>query len=86
LPQEYEKESMYKKYYLVKEAENHDFKKTFELLKFIYPDKEMERLFKGALRIKKGIEQTSIKHTGTIFMKDKIYLEGYENMKRRTKD
>jgi len=46
LPQEYEKESMYKKYYLVKEAEKYDFKKTFELLQFLYPEKETERLFK----------------------------------------
>jgi len=83
LPQEYEKDSMYKKYYLVKEAENHDFKKTFELFKFIYPEKETERLFKWVLRIKKGIEYTSKKHIGTTFMKDKSYLEGYTNIKHR---
>lgn len=81
LPQEYEKESMYKKYYLVKEAENHDFKKTFELFKFLYPEKEIERLFKWTLRIKKWIEHTSIKHPGTTFMKDKSYLEGYIHIK-----
>lgn len=46
LPEEYDKASIYKKYYLVKEAEKNDFKKTFELLKFLNPDKEIERLFK----------------------------------------
>jgi hypothetical protein len=46
LPEEYEKDSIYKKYHLVKEAENYDFKQTFELLKFMDPDKSIERLFK----------------------------------------
>lgn len=82
LPEEYEKDSIYKKYFLVKEAENIDFKKTFEIIKFFNPDKEVERLFKWVLRIKKGIENTSQKHVGTIFMKDKIYLEGYNYIKK----
>ncbi len=86
LPEEYEKDSMYKKYYLVKESENHDFKKTFELLKFLHPDKDIERIFKWTLRIKKWIISTNIIHPGTVFLKDKVYLEGYKNIKRWMED
>lgn len=86
LPEEYEKDSIYKKYYLVKESENRDFRKTFELLSFLNPDKDIEKLFKWVLRIKKGIEHTSIKHQGTVFIKDKIYLEWYDMVKKRMKD
>ncbi len=81
LPQEYEKDSIYKKYYLVREAQNYDFKRTFELIKFMYPEKEIESLFKWVLRIKKWIITTATVHPWTVFFKDKLYLEGYYTIK-----
>jgi hypothetical protein len=42
LPKEYEKDSIYKKYFITKEAERFDFKKTIELLKFLYPERSLE--------------------------------------------
>jgi hypothetical protein len=53
LPEEYEKDSIYKKYHLVKEAENLDFKKLVNIIEFMYPQYSKEFYFKTALRIKK---------------------------------
>jgi len=77
LPEGYEKNSIYKKYFLTKEAEKLDFMKLVELIGLIYPNRWTERKFKTALRIKKWIINSSIIHAGTVFKKDKIYLDGY---------
>jgi len=77
LPEWYEKNSIYKKYFLTKEAEKLDFTKLVELIGLIYPNRWTERKFKTAIRIKKGIINTSIIHPWTVFKKDKIYLDGY---------
>ncbi len=86
LPEDYEKNSFYKKYFLVKEAENIDFKKLVNMIEFLYPSYSREFHFKTALRIKKGIIHTSILHPGTVFMKDKIYLEWYKKIKQLMED
>ncbi len=85
LPEGYDKDSIYKKYYLVKEAENIDFKKLVHLINFIYPQRSKELQFKTAIRIKKWIIYTDMIHPWTVFMKDKIYLEGYQNITNRIK-
>jgi hypothetical protein len=53
LPEEYDKSSTHKKYFLVKEAENIDFKKLAHIIDFIYPYWSKELQFKTAIRIKK---------------------------------
>ena len=80
LPEEYEKDSFYKKYFLVKEAENIDFKKLVNIIEFMYPQYSREFHFKTALRIKKWVIHTNQINSGTVFMKDKIYLEWYKNI------
>lgn len=85
LPEEYEKNSMYKKYYLTKEAEKSDFKKLFDVINFIYPYRSIEWKFKTAIRIKKWIINTSEKKI-TGFIKDKIYLEGYQKIQEEIKN
>jgi hypothetical protein len=42
LPEEYEKDSIYKKYYITYEAQRFNFKKTVEMLKFLYPERSLE--------------------------------------------
>jgi hypothetical protein len=42
LPEEYQKDSIYKKYYITHEAERFDFKKTIEMFKFLYPERSLE--------------------------------------------
>lgn len=77
LPEWYEKNSIYKKYFLTKEAEKLDFTKLVELIGLIYPNRWTERKFKTALRMKKWTINTSIVDPGTVFKKDKNYLDGY---------
>ncbi len=86
LPEWYEKDSIYKKYYLTKESEKLDFKKLFELIRFLDSEKNIERCFKWVLRIKKGIIDNSIKHKWSCFIKDKIYLEGYQKIQEEIKN
>lgn len=83
LPEGYEKASIYKKYFITKEAERFDFKKTIELLKFFYPERSLEWHFKAALKIKKWIIDTSTLHPWTTMIKNKIYLEWYEKIQQR---
>jgi hypothetical protein len=52
------------------------------MLKFLYPERSLEWHFKAALKIKKGIVDTSCIHPWTIMTKNKIYLEWYDHIKR----
>ncbi|MFZ2151224.1 MAG: tyrosine/phenylalanine carboxypeptidase domain-containing protein [Candidatus Absconditicoccaceae bacterium] len=84
LPEGYNKLTMYKEYFLINEASKYGFHKLFDIAKFLYPRKEnLEKLFKAIVRIKRGIENTAIVDPGTVFYKDKVYLEGYLKIKDR---
>ena len=52
------------------------------IINFIYPNRSKELQFKTAIRIKKWVIHTDNIHPWTVFMKDKIYLEGYKIMKK----
>lgn len=77
----YEKPSVYKEYFLINEAKNYSFSKLINLITFLYPNKPLEKTFKTAIRVKRGIENTSIISEWTTFLKDKIYLEWYFKIK-----
>ena len=78
LPEGYESLGIYKKYYLLNEAEKLDFKQLFELASIVYPHYSTEGRFKICIRIKKGIIHA--KHIkGHSWRKNKVYLEGYHN-------
>ncbi|HKL43665.1 MAG TPA: tyrosine/phenylalanine carboxypeptidase domain-containing protein [Candidatus Absconditabacterales bacterium] len=81
LPSGYQKLSFYKKYFLLKEAQKYSFSKLVDLVKFLYPEKRMEWVFMTILRLKKGIQDTSVVNEGAIFMKEKVYLDGYMKVK-----
>lgn len=85
LPEEYEKNTIYKMYFITKEAERFDFKKTVELLQFFYPERSLEGHFKAALKIKKWIIDTSIIHIWTTMLKNKVYLDGFTKIDKRIK-
>jgi hypothetical protein len=55
LPEEYESLGVWKKYYLLYEARNLNFKQLFDLETVLYPELSVERRFKACLRLKKGI-------------------------------
>lgn len=78
LPDGYEKNAMYLKYYLLAMVDTLSFAETVELLISLSPEKSLESIFAGAVRLKRGIihtETTGI--PGTAYQKDKIYLDGY---------
>lgn len=81
LPEWYEKNSIYKKYYLTNEAAKYSFSKLIDIINFMYPYRSTERKFKTAIRIKKGIINTNNSWIWTYFTKDKVYLDGVEKIK-----
>lgn len=84
LPPDYEKISVYKEYFLTKQLQDNSFIKSFELCKFLYPSKNMEKLFKTVLRSKRGLVNTG-ETKGIGFQKDKIYLDGFAKIEKRLK-
>lgn len=80
LPEEYEKISIYKEYFLTHQLQNSSFIKSFELCKFLYPNKSTEKLFKTALRNKRWLIHTW-ENKWIWYMKDKIYLDGFTKIK-----
>lgn len=74
---------MYLKYYLLAQADTLSFVQTVALLQSIYPDRPLDRVFRQAFRLKRGIQHTEVSGIhGTVYMKDKIYLDGYMKIKR----
>ncbi|MFA7298382.1 MAG: tyrosine/phenylalanine carboxypeptidase domain-containing protein [Candidatus Absconditabacterales bacterium] len=81
LPDEYEKISLYKKYVVTHELQKFTFSKAAEYIRFIYPDRSLEGIFKTVIRSKKGMIHTE--NIGTGYLKDKIYLDGLIKIKQR---
>lgn len=77
LPKWYEKYSNYKMYFLNSEAQKYSFSKLVNLALFFYPNKNLETIFKTILKIKKGIEDTSIINEWAVYFKEKVYLDGF---------
>ena len=86
LPEEYEKDSIYKKYILINNGEKMDFKKLCETTRFYYPERSTEWLFKTAIRIKRWLIDTSVTWKWTVEMKNKIYLEWYKKIENNFKE
>ncbi|MCX6824118.1 MAG: DUF1704 domain-containing protein [candidate division SR1 bacterium] len=80
LPDDYEKISLYRKYVVTHELQKFTFSKAVEFVKFIYPDRSLEGVFKTVIRSKKGIIHTE--NTGVGYFKDKIYLDGFTRVKQ----
>lgn len=82
LPEGEENLSIYRKYYLLAESKKYSFAEVCSMIRFFDPDKSLERLFKGGLRVKKGIRNTSVISGMIPWMKDKVYLDGLEKIKK----
>ncbi|MBP9779222.1 DUF1704 domain-containing protein [Candidatus Gracilibacteria bacterium] len=82
LPDGYQKNAMYLKYYLLSVTDTLSFSETLDLLRTLYPDKTSESIFSDAVRLKRGITHAGTRSTpGTTYQKDKIYLDGYMRVK-----
>ena len=75
---------MYRKYVITHELSKFSFSKSAEYLRFTYPERSLEGIFKTIIRSKRGIINTSI--TGVGYLKDKIYLEGFMEVQQRISD
>lgn len=82
LPDNYEKLSMYKKYFIIREAQKYNFSKIIDLINFMDQNRSLEWCFKTAIKIKKWIKDTSIVHPWAIAMKEKVYLDWYYKIKK----
>lgn len=80
LPDDYEKISLYKKYVVTHELQKFTFSKAVEFVKFIYPDRSLEWIFKTVIRSKKGIIHTE--NIWVWYFKDKTYLDGFIKVKQ----
>lgn len=81
-PENYKKIWMYKDYFLIDEWQKYNFSKLFDIAKFVLEQWwNTEKIFKGVLRIKRWIENTSTIAAWTVFYKDKLYLEWYLKVK-----
>lgn len=80
LPEEYEKNAMYIRYYLSYQAKTMNFCDLARLIQGIYPDKTQEQIFSDTCRAKRWIRHTQ--RVGILgYMKDAVYLPGYLRMK-----
>ena len=81
LPDDYEKISLHKKYVITHELPKFTFSKAAEFLRFTYPERSLEWLFKTIIRSKRGIINTD--RIGVWYLKDKIYLDGFSKIDKR---
>lgn len=73
---------MYLKYYLLAMADTLSFAETVELLISLSPEKSLEAVFAGAVRLKRGMIRTETAGIpGTSYRKDQIYLGGYTRIR-----
>jgi len=77
LPDGYEKNAIYEKYFLIAQAEKADFVSLTNIIKWIYPNDWLLKIFRRTMRFKRWIQNTAFKWEWTAYYKDKIYLDGY---------
>jgi hypothetical protein len=75
--------NIYYKYYLCYLAQSLDFKWLVAYISHMKEKSLSKTAFKTALRLKRGIKKTNIIHPGTVFYKDKLYLEWYQKITHR---
>lgn len=84
LPDDYEKISMHRKYVITHELQKFSFSKAVEYVRFAYPTRSLEWLFKTIIRSKRGIINTE--NTWVGYLKDKIYLDGFTKIDKRVQE
>lgn len=83
LPDNFEKNAMYFNYYILAQADTLSFSQLTGLLRTMYPEWSLEKIFLMAMRFKRGIVNTSVSGVrGASYYKDKIYLDGYNRVKK----
>ena len=65
-----------KTYQYLPQTADHNWKQLTQIY-FKNGRTNLETIFWSILRLKRGIQDTSIIHPGTVFYKDKVYSDGY---------
>jgi hypothetical protein len=81
LPEWYEAKRLYYRYFFLEQWVEKDFAGLAALVRWLH-GYSLARTFNETLRMKKWIQDTSIKHPWTLYMKDKIYLDGYMRIRK----
>lgn len=81
LPTSYEKMGMFRKYLAVSQSATASFSDLAQQMRE-GGKKSLVGIFKGVLRVKKWLQDTSVTWLGTTYYKDKIYLDGYLNVRQ----
>ncbi|NDK08749.1 DUF1704 domain-containing protein [Candidatus Gracilibacteria bacterium] len=80
-PDSYDKNSIYQNYYMIEMAKKLNFQELAEI-GFKFKGNDYVKVFKTITRFKKGIKDTQIKNQGAYYSKDKVYLDGYIQVKK----
>lgn len=81
-PNDYEKNIMYEKYFLISKATETDFVWLANIIRAMYPDRSLLSIFRMTLRLKKWVKNTAFKWEWTAYYKWKIYLDGFLGTKQ----
>ncbi len=85
LPKEYDRKTIYEKYYLIDMAQKHSFSRLVDIIKWIKP-RTLSWAFNTAFRLKKWIWNTWFVDKWAIYMKEKIYLDWYNKIVNRIEE
>ncbi len=80
LPPDCRKDAMYEQYFLVSQAQHRSFSQLADTIRSLRSDRSLSYVFNLCLRLKRGIERTSIRGEGVLYGKNKIYLDGYRRV------
>ncbi len=82
-PEGSENLAMYRKYYLLHAGKDRNFSEMVELMYALNPNRTYEGMFKSILRIKKGQILTAQSTNSYLWMKDKVYVDGYLELEKK---
>ena len=80
---DYHNYTIYKNYLLAYEAQHKNFRELIEMIldNSSSPEINYKKAFNKAIKLKKGIIDTSTPLIGASYLKDKVYLDGYMQIK-----
>jgi hypothetical protein len=79
----FQKIGIYQKYLILKYSQWSSFREVATYIQKQKWAKNLHTMFTMVFRSKQGIQDTSIKNQGNIFLKNKLYADGYHHILQR---
>ncbi|MCX6823217.1 MAG: DUF1704 domain-containing protein [candidate division SR1 bacterium] len=79
----FQKIGIYQKYLLLQQSQGISFREVATYIQDKKWSKNLSNIFTMILRCKQGIQDTSVKNQGNIFLKNKLYVDGYHHVSQR---